>query len=375
MPAVNPPPAAVARPPTLHSVQAGRGLAALLVVLGHTSASVFDIPKYWATNPVGPLFDFGHAGVEFFFVLSGFIILFVHWADIGRGARSANFLRKRFLRIYPIYWLVLAALLVVYFAVPSFGEGFERDPDIILSSALLILGDRVSDTFKPITIIPAAWTLYHEVLFYAFFMILILSRRIGAGLFLAWLVLSSLPLFGADITGVAAFYLAPYHLLFAMGMAAAWLYRRQRVPLPAVLAVLGPLLFFGAGMEEVWIGWLPIDLRSLVYGLGSMLSLLAYADLERRGRLRVPAALVLLGEASYALYLVHLPVLVLLAKLSTRLPGRDAIPLGVSYAVFVVTTVLIGVMFHLVVERPLLRRLNRRRSPPAASSLLIKASP
>ncbi len=60
------------------SVQAGRGIAAVLVVLAHTSASVFDQRKYWPANPVGPLFDFGHAGVEFFFVLSGFIILYAH---------------------------------------------------------------------------------------------------------------------------------------------------------------------------------------------------------------------------------------------------------------------------------------------------------
>ena len=341
------------------SIQACRAMAACLVVLAHTSVSIFDKPKYWPANPVGNLFDFGHIGVEFFFVLSGFIILSVHWRDIGHPAAARRFLRKRFQRIYPIYWIVLGALLIVYFAVPSFGEGFERDPDIIASSILLVGGFRLSDTLKPVTILPAAWTLYYEVLFYALFLTLIMSRRAGAVLLGIWFTVSALNLLLGPFPGAPALYFAHYNLLFLLGMASAWLIRGRMMPMPGVLALVGMAVFFAAGLQEVGPAWLSERQESLLCGLGSMVALVGLVELERSKGLRVPRFLVLLGEASYTIYLVHLAVLVLLAKLATHIPGRDAVPLVAWYALFFVAAVIAGLVFHLMIERPLLQRLGK----------------
>lgn len=80
------------------SLQLWRGLAALLVVLFHTSL-IFTLEKYWGADPMKGLFSFGAAGVEMFFVISGFIILHVHWGDIGVPGKLPGFLKKRFVRI------------------------------------------------------------------------------------------------------------------------------------------------------------------------------------------------------------------------------------------------------------------------------------
>jgi len=53
------------------SVEAGRGVAAVLVVLYHVGKFYFATPKYWAARAFGGAFMFGHAGVEFFFVQPG----------------------------------------------------------------------------------------------------------------------------------------------------------------------------------------------------------------------------------------------------------------------------------------------------------------
>ena len=53
-------------------------------------------------------FQFGHAGVDLFFVISGFVILFVHWEDIGRPQRISRYAGRRLTRILPIYWVALA---------------------------------------------------------------------------------------------------------------------------------------------------------------------------------------------------------------------------------------------------------------------------
>src|SRR4051812_16613211 len=103
---------------TIHTLQAYRGLAALLVVFSHAQ----NIYAKYGPSPGWPvLFQFGSAGVQFFFVLSGFIMLWVHAADIGRPAAAGKYFHKRFIRIYPIYWVATLILLPFWIEVPAFG--------------------------------------------------------------------------------------------------------------------------------------------------------------------------------------------------------------------------------------------------------------
>src|SRR3984885_1419086 len=99
--------AALAQPETipvrgrarLEGVEAGRGVAALLVVLYHAALHVEgDVP---GSAVLWGLPHFGHAGVDFFFVLSGFIISFVHRKDVGRPDRLGHYLERRFTRVFP----------------------------------------------------------------------------------------------------------------------------------------------------------------------------------------------------------------------------------------------------------------------------------
>ncbi len=84
----------------------------------HPSSSACMCAIIWLEGfgpfPASGLFAFGHAGVDFFFVLSGFIILHVHAGDIGRPVRLGHYLQRRFTRVYPFYWVVfLLALLAM----------------------------------------------------------------------------------------------------------------------------------------------------------------------------------------------------------------------------------------------------------------------
>jgi len=90
-------------PSRLVGIEASRGIAALLVVLFHTTV-IMNLPKYFGALPLHGLFKFGYAGVDFFFVLSGFIILHTHMNDIGKKGAIASYARKRFIRVLPIYF-------------------------------------------------------------------------------------------------------------------------------------------------------------------------------------------------------------------------------------------------------------------------------
>ncbi len=342
------------------SLQAGRALAALLVILYHNGLYIFALDKYWGYDPAGRLFNFGHAGVEFFFVLSGFIILHIHWKDLNQPSRFFSFARKRFIRIYPMYWLVLAAVIPVYFLVPSFGHPYHREAATILSSVALVYVDK--NMWSEIAV---AWTLYHEILFYFMFSLAILNKRFGLLALAAWLLASIFSLFAAPPPFLADYLASPLHLLFAMGMIACWLLRRHTIKAPAAFAIAGTALFIAAGLEEDYAGWLSENGRDIFYGLGSAVALLGWVEMERQGRLRVPAWLQLMGNASYAIYLTHFTALSLLAKLFTHFGAEQNLPPLLSYILLPVLVVLFGTATHLLIERPILRKLRGRRKPAA----------
>ena len=83
-------------------IEALRGLAATAVVFYHTARHT---DKAYGTPLLRQIFQFGHAGVDLFFVLSGFIILFVHFRDIGQPGRLSYYANRRFTRVMPTYWV------------------------------------------------------------------------------------------------------------------------------------------------------------------------------------------------------------------------------------------------------------------------------
>ena len=305
------------------SLQAGRALAALLVVMYHSGGSIFGLKKYWGEDPLRHFFSFGHAGVDYFFVLSGFIILYVHRTDINRPSMFKRYAQKRFVRIYPIYWSVLIAVLAVYFIVPAFGKGFERQGLVIASSVSLI------HLWTGYTELPVAWTLYHEILFYFVFSFLIINRRVGAFVLALWLaasvfLINSRPPATENefVRSWLDFYFSPLHLLFGMGMAACWFIQTRKIAMPFGISIIGISLFLMIAMEEDYLGWLPENIRHLGYGTGSALVVVGLLELERRQRLIVPKTLQLLGNASYAIYLTHFTILSVLAKIVLSLGGK-----------------------------------------------------
>ncbi len=155
----------------IRSLQACRCVACLLIVLHHTSNGIFALPKYFDGKPLGNIFDLAEAALDYFFVLSGFVIVYVHGKDIGRLDRLWPYVRKRLTRIYPTYWVVTLLLLPVFFVAPQFGRGFERDLSGIVCSLLLV----PQPGHGPI--VGVAWTIVYEMVFYAVFATLIANRR------------------------------------------------------------------------------------------------------------------------------------------------------------------------------------------------------
>ncbi len=346
----------------LHSLQACRAVAALLVVLLHTSQGIFFQPKYFGHKPYGLVFDFGLAGVNFFFVLSGFLMMHVHARDFGQPNRFGNYAWKRFSRIYPPYWVALTLVVPVYFLSPGMGHGHERELSSFLHSYTLIPHAHPEETL----VLGVAWTLVYEVFFYVLFGLLILNRTLGVIAFAIW----TLGTFAyAQFTEFPGdFFFSYFGLYFLTGIAVAFLHGRFRVPYPLALATLGALLYFGTGYVDIYRG--PLELHSKTAGiaLGCAGITLGLVQAEQREILRIPRWIAFLGNASYSIYLIHFPILSLTAKLVKSARLDEMIPATILFWLFVLAATGGGCAFHLLIERPLLNRLKGRYRTARAAS-------
>ncbi len=281
----------------LTGVEAGRGVAALLVVFYHAA---LHVEGNVGGSVLWHLPHFGHAGVDFFFVLSGFIITFVHQKDVGRPDRLAHYVQRRFTRVLPFYWLVLAYYLAdAWLFHPANAPGAWE----LISNILLLPQTKEQ-------IVGGAWTLVFELMFYATFATLILSRKVGAVVLSLWAVLIAAAFVAHPFlpSGTSQFVVSfPYSFEFFLGMGAAYVLLSRRIPGSGVLLVVGIASFLAAGLAEVW-GFLDGFglLARIVYGGSSTLIVASLVERERSGTLKVPKPFAVLGSASYAVYLVHL---------------------------------------------------------------------
>lgn len=348
----------------LVNVEAGRGVAALLVVLYHADRFYFLSDKYWHASALGGLFRFGHAGVQFFFVLSGYIMMTVHRRDIGNRSKVWPFVQKRFHRIYPFFWLVMAVTMALYFLFPEMGRPEYRQVPVIVQSVLLAGRDPF---LAPVFV---SWTLWHEILFYSIFAIIIALPRVGSAVFIGWVALC---LWQTTSTGVPPWppYLTNFlNVLFGLGIAAAAALQRWRIPWPGAILVIGLGLFFGTGVASDLMPSMPSVLEYSLYGLGSALALLGGVEIERSQGLQAPRWLVALGAASFSIYLTHMLTLPFAAKAAVKLGLTHRLPALLGFLLLTCTAVAVGVAIHHLVEVRIVS-LSRR----IASALTFRRKP
>jgi len=334
----------------LKTLQAGRALAALSVAAFHLSITMGQ--QRYGGNPVFSEYTIhGNLGVDFFFVLSGFIILFAHHKDMGSPQAWAPYLYKRFVRVFPIYWLY-SAVFVLLLAL-GFGTDARLPASAIdwLTSITLIRFSSAPPPLEP------AWTLFHEIAFYVTFSVLILSKRIGVMVLLCSALTALFFYHYPAENERTAFnvYTAAYGLYFLCGMGAFLLYRQGGRGLVECAAGLAILVLAAATMP------LPMNLSSIVFAVGFALLLAGVTKLETAAYVTIPAFLCLVGDASYTIYLVHLALEGVLLKLSMKMHLDEFAGADATYILVLAGTIALGCVAYWYIERPLLAVFRRRR--------------
>lgn len=335
---------------SIETLQIGRAFAALAVVLFHAETTL-GLPKYLGRD-IFPIFGPGEAGVYYFFVLSGFVMVTAHARDLGRSNVVLPFLWKRFRRIYPALWVVLTSQAVLFLLIPQDRIAAAELPWIIMKDFLILPWGGPS-------LLSVEWTLRHEILFYGAFAVILLAphwRWMITGAALAVIMMGQLVALPAPLERVVS----GYNLLFGFGIAAALLYRRNAVPAPHVMLALGVVIFL-TNWAALAIGLYEKSMVVIwIYGIGAALTVGGAATLERGSGFAIPAFARLLGDASYAIYLVHYPVVSAACKALTRLQTHIPVPDWFMFSLVVGSAVVAGLAFHVGIERPLMAWLPAR---------------
>jgi exopolysaccharide production protein ExoZ len=332
---------APASPPArIVSIQHLRALAAIAVLAFHAAQ------RSHLSFPVGAL------GVDIFFVISGFVM----WSIAGRGqTRPGTFLLNRIRRIVPQYWIATAVMISG--ALAGLFPNMELTATHIVASLFFI--PHVSPSNGHVwPVLVQGWTLDLEMFFYLLFAILLpLPHRIRLASLCGILALAVAAglLWSPQLPTLQA-YSSPLLLEFAAGtvIGEAWLRGRMPSRAASAFAVLLGIMGFAAFQ----FGWLPQTPGAA--GPAAVLLVIGALGLERSGAvLRVPL-ISYLGDASYSIYLWH----ALGVSIALKLVASHPVPSLFALSIAVAAGMLLGCGLYELIEKPLLRRLRRKRPSP-----------
>lgn len=319
---------------TIHGIQYLRAVAALGVVVFH------------AAERTGHHFAIGAAGVDVFFVISGFIM----WMISDRRPMSPlSFLRDRLQRIAPAYWL--ATMVMVVGGIVGLFPNLVLSPGHVLAS-LLFVPTHSPSTGEIWPVLVQGWTLNYEIFFYVVFALTLLlprSQRLPA-MVAGFLSLVALGLALEGDNALFLTYTRPIILEFVAGMIVAELWSRGRVPGTAVGLALVVAAF--SGFAALAVLRLPFD--ELVLGPLAVLLVFGTLALEGRGWFRPRGLPILLGDASYSVYLWHTFAISVVVK-ACALAGLSPL---ISALLATVSGTALGVAAYLLLEKPLVKRLR-----------------
>jgi exopolysaccharide production protein ExoZ len=273
-------------------------------------AAVVPFSPDWFTT-------FGAAGVDIFFVISGFIMLYVSFPNGRAAASPLSFLVKRIARVYPFYWFCVCLILGLWIA--GFYRSLQVDADTLVRSILLFPSEHL--------IIGVSWTLVYEMYFYLVFAATLIFRALAN----------------------------PIAIEFCFGLILAYVYRQWSGSHSATRLLWIP--GFAMLMLSAWLvphadtNGLPGAPRVFAWGIPAVLITLSFLSLKPSST-PFRQVMVLLGDASYAIYLAHPFVMIAYAKLLrsslAKLPQLPLIPL------VDLLSVALGLLLHYFVERRLI---------------------
>ena len=358
------------------SLQIGRALAALLVVFHHAT---LDSSFFYGT-PFNDFWIFGSIGVDFFFVLSGFIIYWAHRKDQQGTVAAKVYAYKRLVRIYAPFILISVVMFSAYYFIPALSQS-DRGISFI-SSFFLIPQEHTSPALS------VSWTLMHELLFYAVFTVSYIRKRLLLIFSLIWSTLILIYPLIQQKYFLADFLFNMHNIQFLLGMVIAYYFYNHgqvisnitknkilpSIMLAVSIACLSYIVFnkavLSAFLHEYYV---------LATGVGFFLLIISMLLAEQALmwiKVFNSRSLLFLGAASYSIYLFHNPALSIFNRFAAKV--ISVYPSINSELIFILLSILAtlgGIAYYLLWEKPILSKIRKNIDPYFMGKIQPKHSP
>lgn len=274
-------------------------------------------------------------------------MMYIHQKDIGNSDSIGKFAFKRSVRIYPMYWVLLSALIIAGLIAPGMGHSVPLSFTSITHNFSLI-------PMKSELMLEVAWTLQHEILFYTAFMSLLVSKRLGLCIMGIWFTLSAVSIFFPATHSPLGVLFSPYNLIFLGGMLSAILFKYLKGADSYVVITGGAFLFLFVVISELY-GIFPLNdgWRTVGLGIGASMVIMGLVSAEGLNQIRSPNWLNKIGDSSYALYLIHLPVLTASVPIIKLLKLETFLPASIMLILLTIGCTIAGLITHYLIEKPL----------------------
>jgi exopolysaccharide production protein ExoZ len=310
-----------------------RGIACVLVVLMHVTVTFSQtFHAYFLWN----FFKFGGAGVDVFFVLSGFIITYSNRQHIGKPHNILKFIKKRLIRIFPIYWIIISFFLVIQVMLPTYYETHFQMNFVNIFSTFFLLPNHIM-------LNGVSWSLTNELFFYLLFL-LVPAFSFNAAV---------------NSNNLIQLLLFPMNIEFLLGIGVVFFVDKFPDKWIFPFLILGLSLFLVSAiyytpLSHIFRGYG----RVIMFGFPSFLIVLALVKYELVTHFKVNNLFLQLGDASYSIYLFHLPIVVAFFKIIAKVPIANDLVLVLLSGGLLAAVCYAGYIIYKKVEKPLINWLN-----------------
>ena len=279
----------------------------------------------------------GQAGVDIFFVISGFIM----WVVTERENKPSSFFLRRVARVWPLY--IVATVIMAIHNKPALLD--------VLKSVLFIPYRDSTDHIWPVLV--QGWTLNYEIFFYFLVALALLWRRDMMPILLSIILvpLAIVGLVAKPHSAVLATFTSPILLEFLSGIWIGCLLSKKWFVGPragSALIVLALAIFAGSNFIIT-----SDQYRFLVWGAPGMLMVIGALSFDMAGLIKISSPLVALGDSSYSIYLFHPFIQKTIIRVMSFAP-----PL-IALLIVLIINGIVGVLIYIGLERPL-NRTSRR---------------
>jgi len=322
-----------------------RGIAALVVVLHHSGYFFgYVVPE-------------GYLAVDFFYVLSGFVLAHAYGHQLTHGMTARRFMAIRLIRFYPLYLLAFTAWLPIGWAELVHGHVDPRMLAIDVATALLFLPSPLSTDPYPIN--APTGTLFYELLVNAG--LGLFARRLSNTVLVVLIVAAGLVLLTCAIVNGdlsdgnlwRTFFVGCARVAFSFPAGILvyriWLARKLPVNAPVALVAVALLMVLAARPPQSYQGLFDAVACVVVFPT------LIWIGASSKPRPAAAEICKWLGAISYAVYVLHFPMLTLAIKLAQRHSGLNVWPIGAVFVALVVVAAHLADRFY---DGPVRRKLG-----------------